>query len=291
MRIGFIQRYGQLRIDFAVRNGFKSLELAVVPEDYILPANNGWKDKASRLKADLDQAGLRISCIGGLYVNHFDKEKAEFFAAFTKNTIRLAEFLNVPTVAGFAGKLIDRPLEESIEPFKKVWSRHAKFAEDHGIKIAFENCPMGWHHLPPGGNNCLCTPLMWEACFNAVPSDALGLEWDPSHLIGLMIDPIQNLRAWASKVYHVHAKDAKVYRFNLDKNGIFAHGSVEHCMPGFGDTDWAQVVKELLRAGYRSDLNIEGWHDAVYNNGMTPTGEDLGLILAYRHLSQFVDEP
>ncbi len=302
MRIGFLQRCNDLRIDFAKQVGFKSLELLVNIDSECLPGKDNWQKKADEIKEQFAEADLRISCIGGLYVNHLDEKEADKWAEFTRNVILLAEYMQVPVVAGFGGKLIDRPLEESIEPFKKVWTKHARFAEEHNIKIAFENCPMGTFHLPPGGNNCMCTPLMWEACFEAVGSDALGLEWDPSHLIGLMIDPIENLRAWSSRVYHVHAKDAKVYEFNMKRNGIFATGSVEHCMPGFGDTDWAQVVKELIRGGYRGDLNIEGWHDAVFNNRMESKGipndaniqlqgEDFGLILAYRYLSQFVDEP
>ncbi len=302
MRIGFLHRYESPRIEFAKQVGFKSAEVLVSMDSDCLPGNPSWEEKAEKLKSEFEDAGIRISCLGGLYLNHFDEEKKEQYAEFTRKVIQLAEKINVPVVAGFAGKLIDRPLEESVEPFKKVWSEHAKFAEDHNVKIAFENCPMGPYHLPPGGNNCMCTPRMWELCFNAVPSNALGLEWDPSHLIGLMIDPIENLRIWSSKVYHVHAKDAKVYDFNMRKYGIYAPGSVEHCFPGFGDTDWAQVIKELLRGGYRGDLNIEGWHDAVYNahlqasgnpqnTKLSTDGEDIGLILAYKYLSQFVDEP
>ncbi len=302
MRIGFLQRYDNLRIDFAKKVGFKSAELLVTPESDCLPGSTDWQKNAEKLQAKFSDSDIRISCIGGLYVNHLDEKDAQKFAEYTKNVILLAEYLKVPVIAGFGGKIIDKPLEESIEPFKQVWSKHAKFAEERGIRIAFENCPMGTFHLPPGGNNCVCTPLMWEACFDAVGSDALGLEWDPSHLIGMMIDPIANLRAWVSRVYHVHAKDAKVYPENLAKNGIYAPGSVEHCFPGFGDTDWAQVTKELIRGGYRGDMNIEGWHDRVYNGNMKPNGypenlkidtngEDLGLILTYRHLAQFVDEP
>jgi len=206
-----------------------------------------------------------------------------------RNCIVLAEQMGVPVVAGFAGRVVHEPLEASIEPFKKIWSEHARFAEDHGVKIAFEHCPMGHFHSPFGGNNCICTPAMWERCFEAVPSEALGLEWDPSHLICQFIDPVQNLRLWGRKVYHVHAKDAKVYRDVVDRYGIYHPGAIEHCFPGLGDSDWAAIIKELHRAGYASDLNIEGWHDAVYRDFPDgPKLEDGGLLIALRHLSQFV---
>jgi len=303
MRVGFMHRYGNLRIEFAREVGFKSAELIVPIDADCLPGRAGWKKPAQAVKEAFAEAGIRISCVGGPYVNHMDREQAAKFRKYTRSVILLAEYLGVSTVAGFAGKLVDRLLEDSIEPFKKIWSDHAAFAKAHGVRYAFEHCPMGRYHLPPGGNNCMCTPAMWEACFNAVDSDALGLEWDPSHLIGLLIDPIHNLKTWAGKVYHVHAKDAKIDRIALARFGLYAEKVCEHCFPGLGDTDWGQVVKELIRGGYRGDLNIEGWHDRVYHDRLTkPSGrpkgyaltrtpEDLGLVLSYRHLSQFVDEP
>jgi sugar phosphate isomerase/epimerase len=309
MRVGFMTGYEPERIAFAKRVGFGSAELmAGVGTDY-LPGNAGWQDKACKVRDAFAAADLRISCIAGFYINHMDPARTEEFKNHTRAVIDLSKFMGVPVVAGFAGRVIDgaaadaigrmleRPLEDSIEPFKQIWSEHAKYAEDRGIKIAFENCPMGKHHLPPGGNNCMSTPLMWEKCFDAVPSDALGLEWDPSHLICQMADPIENIRRFAKKVHHVHAKDAKVNRWALARNGIFAPGSVDHCHVGLGDTDWAQVIKELVRVNYPSDLNIEGWHDDVFRDprvkrGEDPNGpkrEDWGLVLSLKHLNQFVD--
>lgn len=302
MRIGFMQAYDRERIEFALRVGFKCIELRALPDDDYMPGKPSWQAKADKLKADYDQAGLRISCIGGFYGNHMDNATAEQLHQTTRNVILLAEHINVPMVAGFAGRLMGRPLEDSVEPFKKIWTGHAALAADHGVKIAFEHCPMGKFTLPPEGSNCICTPKMWQRCFEAVPSDAIGLEWDPSHLVATFIDPIQNIKDWSSKIYHVHAKDAHVDRTNLAKHGICDADTLEHCFPGLGDCNWALIVKELIRGGYRGDLNIEGWHDIVYHDKrgsvegrlgqkLTMSPEDLGLIIAYRHLSPFVDEP
>jgi sugar phosphate isomerase/epimerase len=131
---------------------------------------------------------------------------------------------------------------------------------------------------------------MWNRCFEAVPSDALGLEWDPSHLICHFIDPIPNIREFGHKIFHVHAKDAKVYQDILERFGIFHGGAIEHCFPGLGDCDWGLIVKELRRAGYHGDLNIEGWHDSVFRNHENGSQlEDHGLLIAQRYLSQYVD--
>jgi len=295
MRIGFMTPFDPERIEFARKNGFGCVEL-MTPEgaDY-LPGVAGWKDKADRVKAAFDQAGVRISCVAGFYMNHMDPDKADQAKQHTRAVMDLAKHLGVSVVAGFAGRVMDRPLDDSVEPFKKLWSEHARYATDRGLKIAFEHCPMGQHSLPPGGINCVCTPDMWGKCFDAAGSDALGLEWDPSHLVCMLIDPVLNLREWGHRAYHVHAKDAKVYPEVMARYGIFHPGSVEHCFPGLGDSDWAAIVKELHRAGYYGDLNIEGWHDAVFRDprperGQTgPALEDAGLLIALRHLSPFVD--
>ena len=58
----------------------------------------------------------------------------------------------------------------------------------------------------------------------------------------------------------------------------------EHRFPGFGQSNWAEIVHALIRAGYDSDLNIEGRHDPVYRD----TLEDTGLLIARRTLESFV---
>jgi len=292
MRIGFLSEYSSGRIEFMKSNGFGCTELTVGPEDSFVPGKDGWKAKADQVKAAFDQAGIRISCLAGFYVNHMDPnaEVAKQHHDHVRNCITLANHMKVPVVAGFAGRDMNGWIDNSIKKFKEIWGGHAKFAEDNGIKIAFENCPMGWFHTPFFGNNCICTPEMWYKCFEAVPSDAIGLEWDPSHLICQFIDPVRNVREFGKKIHHVHAKDAKVYHDIMERFGMFHGGAVEHCFPGMGDCDWAGIIKELRRAGYHGDLNIEGWHDPVFrNHDKGPKLEDLGLLIAKRHLEQFVD--
>jgi sugar phosphate isomerase/epimerase len=290
MKIGFMMAYDKERMLFAKDNGFGSAELRVNLDDEFFPGQPDWEKKAEEMKAAFDARGLRISCLAAFYGNHFDPGYAETGHKLVRGSIELAEKIGTPAVAGFSGKLpIDVKLEDNLPKFKEVWAEHARFAEDHGVKIAFEHCPMGWYHMPPGGNNCMCTPWMWERGFNEVGSDALGLEWDPSHLIGLLIDPVQSLREFGDRVHHVHAKDAHVHPEMLGKYGLFAPGVCEHCFVGLGDTNWGLCIKELVRHGYDNDLNIEGWHDQVYRDRKDGAKlEDHGLLISLKHLSQFV---
>jgi sugar phosphate isomerase/epimerase len=289
MRIGFMMPFDKERMQFAKQSGFRSAEFIVKNDMDYWPGKPDWESKAKGVRAAFDALDLRISCLAGFYVNHLDGPDVEANKQLVRDVITLARAMGVGVAAGFGGKKMNAPLEDSIPLFKEVWTEHARFAEDNGVKIAFENCPMGPYHQPPGGNNCMCTPQMWEACFDAVGSDALGLEWDPSHLIGLLIEPVQTIRRFGSRIYHVHAKDAKVHRDLLSKDGLWSQGAIEHCFPGLGDTDWAACVKEMRRHGYHGDLNIEGWHDAVFRDHKDGRKmEDEGLIIGLRHLEQFV---
>jgi len=279
------------RIRFLKDHGFGCVELIVKPDSPYLPGTDGWQARATAVRADFEQAGIRISCIAGFYINHMDPDPqaAAGHRHQTRKAILLAEYLGVDVVAGFSGRVVDEDLEASLPKFKEIWGEHARFAADHNIRIAFEHCPMGRFHSPFGGINCICTPQMWDRCFDAVPSENLGLEWDPSHLVCMLIDPVVNLKRYAGRVFHVHAKDAKVNQDIVQRFGLYYPGATEHCFPGLGDTDWGLVIKELRRAGYGGDLNIEGWHDAVFRdheNG--PKLEDLGLLIAKRHLERFL---
>ncbi len=293
MRIGFLSRFDRKRIAFMKQHGFGSVELLVKPDDIFLPGREGWKEKAAEVAAAYREAGIRISCIGGFYANHMDADAAaaQRHREQVRNCITLAQEIGVPLVAGFAGRVMGEELEKSLPLFKQLWGEHARFAADHGVRIAFEHCPMGGFWSPFGGINCICTPAMWDKCFDAVPSEAIGIEWDASHLLCHFIDPVLNIRQYGRKIFHIHAKDAKLYRDVVDRYGIYHPGAVEHCFVGLGDADWAAIMKELVRAGYSSDLNIEGWHDVVYrDHEKGPKLEDLGLLIAKRHLAQFVEE-
>jgi len=290
MKIGFMMGHNKERMEFAKKYGFDSVEFQVSGAGPYMPGQKDWEARAKEIADDFKKHNLTISCLAVFYDNHMDPKKEQVLKEMVSNSIKLAKAMKVPVVAGFSGRIPDKTLEESIPKFKEIWGKHAKFAEDSGVKIAFENCPMGAFHTPAFGINMMCTPAMWEIAFNEVKSDALGLEWDPSHLICIFVDPVENLRKFGKKVYHVHAKDAKVNRDLLAKYGFWHPGVIEHCFPGLGDTDWAAAIKELRRQGYNGDLNIEGWHDAVFNDNFKSGMEDAGLIIAGRYLRQFCPE-
>ena len=98
---------------------------------------------------------------------------------------------------------------------KRRWSLLAKAAEDRGVRIAFEPWPGSiTGYGPYEWYNSAVTPEMWERLFDAVPSKALGLEYDPSHLLWQQVDYLRAVRDFGDRIYHVHAKDTKIDRDN-----------------------------------------------------------------------------
>ncbi|OPZ08207.1 MAG: hypothetical protein BWZ08_01319 [candidate division BRC1 bacterium ADurb.BinA292] len=110
--------------------------------------------------------------------------------------------------------------------------------------------------------------------FDAVPGDTLGLEWEPCHQMVRLIDPLPQLRKWVGRIYHLHGKDATVMwdvvrEYGVDGPRPFAF----HRTPGFGDSNWTDIISELRRAGYRGTIDIEGWHDPVWRGELEMTGQ------------------
>lgn len=210
-----------------------------------------------------------ISSIGMFGNPLLNEQAAKDFA----RCIDAARLFNCDMVSGFTGALDGQPVTESLPAFRKVWGKLAKRAEDKGVRIAWENCDMGgwWHSAR---FNIAHSPTAWEMLFNEVPSDNVGLEWEPCHQMVSLIDPLPNLRKWVGKVFHVHGKDATIAWDVVRTSGIRGgQPYVWHRTPGFGDTNWADVISILRMAGYIGSIDIEGWHDPVYRGELETTGQ------------------
>ena len=161
------------------------------------------------------------------------------------------------------------------DKFKETWEPLAALAEENGVKIGFEGCGGGWHR---GSTNIAFCSDAWELMFDAVPSKALGLEWEPCHIMEGLGDPIMQLRHWADRVVHLHGKDCTIAWDVIKEYGMRGpHPVVFNRTPGFGDTNWRDVFYVLHRAGYAGDVTIEGYHDNVYNGDWELTAQMHGL--------------
>ena len=276
MRIGVVCRADELA--WAQKLGFRFVGLVRFPETPMAPTNANWKTHAEKPAAAAKARGIRISSLGSLSKNPLDPRQTEFARGIFHRAIEVASHMGVSTVGCFPGAVIEttlnerggnpiyKSLDESLPQLLAFWEPVAKFAADKGVRIAFEHCPQGQWFQPIMGYNAFGRIGFWEKFFDAIACDNIGLEWDASHLVCQFIDPVENIHRFGSRIFHVHAKDAFINRHLLAQYGICHPGVIEHRFPGLWQSNWAEIVHALLRAGYDSDLNIEGWHDPVFRN-------------------------
>jgi sugar phosphate isomerase/epimerase len=233
---------------------------------------------AKEVNKILEGEGVKVSSLG-MFCNPLMEKEA---ARDIRRCIDKANLFGCNLVTGFAGRLKDVPIDQNMKAFKKVWTPLAKRAEDKGVRIAFENCDMGgtWER---GEHNIAHSPDAWEMMFHEIPMENLGLEWEPCHQMVSLIDPIPQLKKWVSKIFHLHGKDATIHWDVIREHGI--HGPKTfafHRTPGFGDSNWTDIISILRASGFKGSIDIEGWHDPVYRGDLEMTGQ----VRALRYLKE-----
>lgn len=223
--------------------------------------------------APSDGVPRRISCLG-VYGNPLTSPET---VADWERLIDAAERFDCDVVAGFTGRIPGRPVPESLPRFAEVFGALAGRAASRGVRLAFENCDKRgtWES---GDWNIAHAPGAWDAIFAAVDSPVIGLEWEPCHQLVSLVDPLPQLRKYAPRIWHIHGKDATVRWDVIREHGL--RGGVpyvQHRTPGFGDTNWTDLVSVLREAGWRGSIDIEGFHDPVYRNALETTGQTAAL--------------
>jgi sugar phosphate isomerase/epimerase len=189
--------------------------------------------------------------------------------------------------------LVPEPLTQSLANslaiFRETFPALAAECEQAGVRAVFEGWPGPAPHYPTLG----CTPEILRAMFSAVPSPALGVNYDPSHLVRLGIDYLRVLDEFQGRIYHCHGKDTALlpeaqYLYGhlppaLSAPPHFSGGGWRYCVPGDGLVDWSRVAYALDQAGYDGCVSIE-LEDARYWG--TLEKEQAGIAKAYHHLAR-----
>lgn len=255
---------------WAEGNGFEMLEVACWPvgkaERRYAGVTHIDVDKFSGADADgihtvLKKYGLEISSLG-YYPNplHPDPDHRTMVIDHLKKVILAAEKLEVPIVGTFVGRDKNRTTEDNLEEFKVVWPPIVKFAAEHNVKIAIENCPMIFSNDEwPGGDNLAVSPAVWRKMFEIIPDDNFGLNLDPSHLIWQFIDYVRVVYEFGDRIFHVHAKDLRIDYEGLYQNGVMSAGMGWQIprLPGLGDVNWGKFISALYGVGYDYVVSIE----------------------------------
>ncbi len=215
-----------------------------------------------------------LSCHGDPL--HPNQAIAKAHQEVNRRTILLAEKLGVPVVVDFSGcpgdsdkakypnwvtaawpphfpELLQWQWEKKVAPY---WIRRAKFAADHGVKIALEMHPGFVVYSPE-------TMLK----LRAIAGKNIGCNFDPSHMFWQGIDPIAAVRILADAIFHVHAKDTQIYSANLPRTGVLDTKSYTDernrswifrtCGYGHDAAWWREFISTLRMYGYDYVLSIE----------------------------------
>lgn len=252
--------------------------------------------KIEEYKSMLKKYSLEISALSchGNPV-HPNREIAEGFHKVFVDTCRLAQMLGVDTVITFSGcpgdceeskrpnwvtcawpneygEILEWQWNEVLIPY---WKKAAEIAKSYGVKkIAFE--------MHPGF--CVYNPETLLRLREAV-GDIIGANFDPSHLIWQGIDPVAALRELKGAVYHFHAKDTRVDKYNTAVNGVLDTKSFTNLggrswvfrTVGYGtDTKlWKDMISTLRLIGYDGAVSIE------HEDGLMSPREGLEKAVAF----------
>lgn len=251
-------------------HGFESFSLTF----WQTTGDTNLSDIASRVKEITEEHGVIISSLS-IFGNPLTGagNNADTLASWERLIDHAADF-GTSLITGFTGRMPGK-LDESLPRYKEVFGELSKRAASRGVRLAFENCDMGgtWEQ---GDWNIAHNPTAWEMMFETLPAENIGLQWEPTHQMVSLIDPLPQLRKWinSGKIFNVHGKDATIAWDVVREHGI--HGPkpfVWHRTPGFGDTNWTDVISVLRQGGYEGTIDIEGWHDPVYRGEWEMTGQ------------------
>ncbi len=244
---------------------------------------------ARQVRAVVEDAGVEISGLG-YYPNPLasDPDESAVYVEHIRNVVRAAALLGVDLVNTFVGSDSVRSVEEQWPRFLAVWRPLVAFAEERGVRIAIENCPMLFTQDEwPGGKNLAYSPAIWRRMFEDIPGDRFGLNYDPSHMVWQQMDYLRPLRAFADRLFHVHAKDVRLDRDRLDEVGILATPLEYHTpkLPGLGDVDWGRFFSVLTDVGYDGPVCVEV-EDRAYEHSLE--ARKLALRQSAAYLRTFV---
>lgn len=240
--------------------------------------------KAEQVRELINRYGVSISALG-YYPNALSHDADEAQTAVTqiRRVIDASAMLGIGRVTTFVGRDHTRSVDDNWPRFLKTWRPLIDHAESAGVTVGIENCPMlfgidEW----PGGKNLAYCPAIWRRMFDDIPSPAFGLNFDPSHLVWMHMDIPAALRNFADRLVHVHAKDVRIDRDQLNDHGTHSFPKFTHTpkLPGLGDVDWGQFFSTLGDIGYRGAVCVEV-EDRIYESTEQTRQQSLQQSAAY----------
>lgn len=283
MNLGFLTR-DVADIEKAARLGFDGIELRTEAfgDAAAAPLDTGGVAAAGEMAA---QYGVEITALAYYDLAFKPPPPAAVTVAYER-VFDAAEALGVRVVASMSGFDPDRDWDGNLRLFADRFGPVAERAEQRGIRLALENWMGFGGRLPFRPVNGGGSPDTWDAWFAAVPSPALGIEFDPSHLYWQGIDHLRALREYADRVHHVHAKDVELLPERRYRSGVNGD-AFRFRIPGYGAIDWPGFVSAVDELGYAGGIAIEH-EDEVYGWRTGGARFDEGLVRGWQTLHPLV---
>lgn len=255
------------------------------------------RDTAKRLIERFNDAQLRLSV--GAFENLIGGDPSER----VKNQNHLLKLIRIAYLLGgdsndvkvgtFVGYNHELGAEEygfqkNLEEYRRVFAPIIRYAEDLGVTVLYENCPMeGWRPASYTStfNNLTGVLAARKLMYALIPSKAHGEIYDPSHDVWQHTDPVEVIRqSDVLRIHRIHVKATRnlqtkartewggMYPMQLvDRKlaesagvSIPAHDWDRHhyeaMLPGFGGSDsmdWRAFVDVLTEMGFAGPYEIE----------------------------------
>jgi len=275
-KLGVLDNYREDRLRVLQDIGYECMSVQVREGN---PAGDAitTADGQKRMLEDFAKHNLEISALAA-YTNYLHPaDQTEAKIAYMKTVVQAAGKMGVKCVAAMTGRDPAKSIRDSIPDFKKAFEPVARVAEDSGVKVVFENW-VGGDDINHGINIGIC-PEGLNLMFEAVPSEAIGFEYDPSHFYWQGIDHLRVIREFAPRIHHVHLKDVEFLPETMYQRGCTG-GAFRFRIPGWGMLKWQDIFTALLEVGYNGNMVVEH-EDSTFSQKNGRFDEGLRLAHAY----------
>lgn len=268
-------------LDYLVELGVEAIEIGTGAYP-----GNAHCDSAALLRSDrkleafrqaISRRGLTISALSchGNPLHPQTRLAREHHDVFMR-TLELARRLEVETVITFSGcpagdpkgaqpnwivspwppefaQMLAWQWKERVRPY---WKETARACRAAGVRVAIEMHP----------NFVVYNPETMLQLRDIAPR-VIGCNFDPSHMFWQGVDVVTAIRTLGDAIYHVHAKDCRIDRANVAKNGVLDAKKYTRELErswifrtvGYGNDAlvWKDIVSTLRLVGYDHVLSIE----------------------------------
>ena len=204
--------------------------------------------------------------------------------------------------------------EKNLYEYQRVFTPIIRYAEELGVTVVYENCPMeGWREAGYSNtmNNLPSTLAARKLMYSLIPGDAHGEIYDPSHDVWQFVDPVEVVKnSDMQRIKSVHLKTSRMThdRSSVHWGNVFGKQlvskelagkagvpvaehewdrfSYEPMVPGFGGSDsmdWRRFIDHLMECDYNGPFAIE--NEAVNSKG---TGNEAAIEQGFAATIGFV---